>query len=194
MLFQERKQTFSHMMIQKRKKEPDHMYPYNRNTQHYTTALEIKEKTKEMPVADQMMNLAEDRRLQEIMYMALQETADLAERYATLMTDPTMAASTNVLKAMYLDELKHMNQLKEANYLITGKKDDTMPKGNPPELSGQALLEDTLLLEIDNGDFYRTMYLTMPTQDLRDIFYEISSDKMSHSNALTYLFSKYFAR
>lgn len=169
------------------------MYPYNRNTQHYTTALEIKEKAKTMSESDQMRNLAEDRRLQEIMYMAQQETADLAERYATLMTDPIMANSTNILKAMYLDELKHMNQLKEANYLITGKKEDTMPKGNPPELTGQELLEDTLLLEIDNGDFYRTMYLTMPTQDLRDIFYEISSDKMSHSNALTYLFSKYYA-
>lgn len=170
------------------------MYPYNKNTQLYNTALEIKEKAKEVPQAEQMTNLAEDRRLQEILNMSQQETADLAERFASLMTDPKMAPSTNVLKAMYLDELKHINQLKDAYYLITGEKEDSMLKGKAPDTSGGELLEDTLLLEIDNGDFYRTLYLTMPTQELRDIFYEIASDKMSHSNALCYLFSKYYAR
>ncbi|WP_352399532.1 hypothetical protein [Anaerotignum sp.] len=166
------------------------MYPYNKNTKLYETSLEMKEKAKENQVA----TLAEDRRLLEILYMAQQENADLAERFASLMTDARMADSVNILKAMYLDELKHMNQIKEAYYLITNQKDEAIPKGNPPTLSGQELLEDTLLLEIDNGDFYRTLHLTMPTQELRDIFFEISSDKMSHSNALTYLFSKYYSR
>ncbi|WP_313526627.1 hypothetical protein [Anaerotignum sp.] len=170
------------------------MYPYNKNTQLYNTSLEIKEKTKETSKENQAAALAEDRRLLEILYMAQQETADLAERFASLMTDPKMADSVNILKAMYLDELKHINQLKEAYYLITNEKDEAMPKGTPPTISGQELLEDTLLLEIDNGDFYRTLHLTMPTQELRDLFFEISSDKMSHSNALTYLFSKYYAR
>lgn len=169
------------------------MYPYNKRSQLYNTTLEIKEKAKDPATERQMATLAEDRRLLEILYMAQQETADLAERFATLMTDPTMAQSVNVLKAMYLDELKHINQLKEAYYLITGEKDDAIPEGNAPTLSDQELLEDTLLLEIDNGDFYRTLYLTMPTEELRDIFFEISSDKMSHSNALGYLFAKYYA-
>jgi len=169
------------------------MYPYNKNTQHYNAALEIKEKTKEMTKENQMATLAEDRRLMEVLYMAQQEAADMAERYAALMTDPKMAQSANVVKAMYLDELKHITQLKDAYYLITGKKDDAVPKGNAPDMSGQELLEDTLLLEIDNGDFYRTLYLTMPSQELKDIFYEISADKMSHSNALCYLFAKYYA-
>lgn len=169
------------------------MYPYNKNTQLYNTTLEIKEKAKEENQDAQMATLAEDRRLLEILSLSQQESADLAERYATLMADPEMAPSVNVLKAMYLDELKHINQLKEAYFLITDKADSSTPKGNAPETSGQELLEDTLLLEIDNGDFYRTLYLTMPTQELRDIFYEISSDKMSHSNALGYLFAKYFA-
>lgn len=169
------------------------MYPYNKNTQLYHTALEIKENTKEKPQQKQMDQLAQDRRLLEILSLSQQEAADLAKRYETLMSDATLGPSANVIKAMYLDELKHINQLKEAYFLITGETETSTPVGTPPELSGQELLEDTLLLEIDNGDFYRTLYLTMPTQELRDIFYEISSDKMSHSNALTYLFSKYYS-
>lgn len=169
------------------------MYPYNRKPQPNITTLEIKEKASQPQKVPQMVNLAEDRHLLELLYMAQQESADMAERYAFLMTDPNMSASSNILKAMYLDELKHINQLKETSYLITGKREDAMPTGRAPETSGQELLEDTLLLEMDNGDFYRTLYLTMPTQELRDILFEISSDKMSHSNALVYLFSKYYA-
>ncbi|WP_304507074.1 hypothetical protein [Anaerotignum sp.] len=169
------------------------MYPYNRNTQRYNAVLEAKEKAKEVAREDQKDTLAEDRHLMEVLFMAQQESGDMAERYAYLMADPDLASSANVLKAMYLDELKHINQLKDAYYLISDKRDDTKITGKAPDASGQELLEDTLLLEMDNGDFYRTLYLTMPTQELRDIFYEISSDKMSHGNALTYLFAKYYA-
>lgn len=169
------------------------MYPYNRNTQRYNAMLEAKEKTREVPKETQKETLKEDHHLMEILYMAQEESGDMAERYAYLMAEPDMAASANVLKAMYLDELKHINQLKDAYYLISDQRDDTEITGKTPDTSGQELLEDTLLLEIDNGDFYRSLYLTMPTQELRDIFYEISSDKMSHSNALTYLFAKYYA-
>ena len=137
--------------------------------------------------------LAEDEKLIELLTLSQQESADMAERYASLMADPDMAPSATILRAMYLDELKHLNQLKEAYYLITGIRDEVEIVGNPPDASGQPLLEDTLLLEIDNGDFYRTLYLTMPTQDLRDIFFEMTSDKMRHGIALNYLFTKYFA-
>ncbi|MDD4844731.1 MAG: hypothetical protein PHU31_10465 [Anaerotignum sp.] len=168
------------------------MYPYNKNTQRYNTALEAKEKANGTPRENQMSVLAEDEKLLEILSMSQQDSGDMAERYANLMADPDLAPSANILRAMYLDELKHINQLKDAYYMITGKQETTEIMGNAPDASGQELLEDTLLLEMDNGDFYRTLYLTMPTQELRDIFYEISSDKMSHSNALTYLFSKYY--
>ncbi|AMJ42264.1 hypothetical protein [Anaerotignum propionicum] len=142
---------------------------------------------------NQKAALAEDHHLMEILYMAQQDSADMAERYANLMTDPNMASSANVLKTMYLDELKHINQLKEAYYLITGTRDTNEITGTTPDTLGQELLEDTLLLEIDNGDFYRSLFLSMPSQDLRDIFFEISADKMSHGNALSYLFAKYYA-
>ena len=175
------------------------MYPYNRNTQKYNTSLEIKEKGTSMngvnkvPTENQKSALAEDRHLMEILYMAQQDSADMAQRYAILMTDEKLAASSNVLRTMYLDELKHINQLKEAYYLITAARDTTELTGCTPDTTGQELLEDTLLLEIDNGDFYRNLYLSMPSQDLRDIFFEISADKMSHGNALSYLFAKYYA-
>ena len=142
---------------------------------------------------NQRAALAEDEKLIEMLSLSQQESADMAERYATLMADPDMAPSATILRAMYLDELKHINQLKDAYYLITGNQDEIEYTGATPETSGQTLLEDTLLLEIDNGDFYRTLYLTMPTQDLRDIFYEMTTDKMRHGIALNYLFAKYFA-
>lgn len=168
------------------------MYPYNKKTQLYDKALVVKERVNEVPQENQMSVLAEDQHLMELISMAQQDSGDMAERYSLLMADPDMAPSANILRAMYLDELKHINQLKDAYFMITGERDDVQIMGNPPDTTGMELLEDTLLLEMDNGNFYRNLYLTMPTQELRDIFYEISTDKMSHSNALAYLFSKYY--
>lgn len=171
------------------------MYPYNRNTQLQSATLEIKEntKTKEAPKKTSNIPIAEDRRFLEILTLAEMETAHMAQRYNTLMEDKTLAPSKDVLRAMYLDELKHLKLLQESRYLITGAPQVSTVTGKVPEARGTELLEDTLLLEMDNGDFFRTLYLSLPTPELRDIFFEIASAKQSHCTGLCYLFSKYFS-
>lgn len=167
------------------------MYPYNRNTQRYNTPLEVQEAPQNAPTDKQQNALAKDQHLLELLTLSLQDTADLAERYASLMQNSAYASSSNVFKTLYLDEIKHKNQLRDAIYLITGERHTDPVVGVSPSVSDDILLEDTLLLELDNGDFYRSLSLAMPSQSLQDILFEIFSDKLNHSNALCYLFSKY---
>ncbi|WP_317854334.1 hypothetical protein [Chakrabartyella piscis] len=153
------------------------MYPYNRNTTISTASKN---------------QLAEDKRLLELLTISMQEAMDVGKRYEILGNDPILQEESQITKSMVLDQLKHGKLLQEAAFLITEEKPMPLPKGNTPTLSGKELLEDTLLLEIDNHDFYRTLYLSIPMEEVGHIFFEIASDKQSHATALTFLFAKYF--
>ena len=87
-------------------------------------------------------------------------------------------------------------QLREALFLITGQTPEMPSADQTPSTTEQLqpaeYLEETLLQELDEVDFYRNFFLAVPSGQLRDTFFEIITDKQNHVNALTYLFSKYF--
>ena len=86
--------------------------------------------------------------------------------------------------------------LREALFLITGETPETPDESQTPStlevIDPKTYLEETLMQELDAADFYRNFFLAVPDGALRDLFFEILTDKQSHANALTYLFSKYF--
>ena len=79
---------------------------------------------------------------------------------------------------------------------ITGQTPEMPSADQTPSTTEQLqpaeYLEETLLQELDEVDFYRNFFLAVPSGQLRDTFFEIITDKQNHVNALTYLFSKYF--
>lgn len=166
------------------------MYPYNRNPQKNISIRE--EHTKNTTT-----ELASDKRLLSLLELALQETAQLMERYHHLMIGTeTLKQSENSVKSMYLDEKKHLKQLREAYYTITNKTPQ-MPDNKHAYTATEITepkdyLEETLLLEMDCCDFYRNLLLCLKEHDLQDIFFEILTDKQNHANVCCYLYSKYF--
>lgn len=178
------------------------MYPYNRNTQIYNTKIQAKEDSsakngkngKANKNGNQDADLSLDRRLMELLTLAREETEQMAERYQAMMENPDLTEATELFKPMYLDEQKHKKQLREAMFTITKDTPEEVaatPVEKPAD--SKQMLEDTLLLEMDDISFYRDLLLNMPDNDLRDIFFEIVTDKQNHCNGLNYIMIKYFS-
>ncbi len=167
------------------------MYPYNRNPQKN---ISIREDVAQNPSATE---LSSDKRLLSLLELALQETTQLMERYHHMMTEvDILQPAENIIKSMYLDEKKHRKQLREAYYIMTGtapKMPDTQHAYTHTQITDpKNYMEETFLQELDCCDFYRNFLLCVPHNDLRDIFFEILTDKQSHANIFPYLHSKYF--
>lgn len=170
------------------------MYPYNRNTHLYTSKVQAKEETA-------APGLSADRRLLELLQLALEASNTAFCRYQALMAEPALEGSTDILKTMLLDEQKHGRQLKDVIYSIYGPTqtlEQTETAGEPkaapePKTMGGELLEETLLAEMDDISFFRDLLLSMPEEELRDPFYEIVTDKQNHCTGLCYLYTKYFS-
>lgn len=172
------------------------MYPYNRNTRLYAAKVQAKEEGGSPALSD-------DRRLLELLQLALGATDAMVCRYQALLAEPELAGSADILKTMLLDEQKHSRRLKEVIYSIYGpiqtlenteSTEDAKAAPAPEAADGAGtMVEETLLAEMDDVGFFRDLLLSMPEEELRDSFYEIVTNKQNHCSGLGYLFAKYFS-
>lgn len=168
------------------------MYPYNRKTQLYGIRSRAKETAAE---PQQKANLSSDRRLKELLALARQEAWQMAKKYEALLNDTGMAEAETILKAMYLDGMKHLRLLREVGFTLFSDTGETMPeKMAETEFAAdsRALMEELLLEEMDDISFYRDLLFAMPEEDLWNAFFEIITDKQNHTAALNHLYAKYF--
>lgn len=167
------------------------MYPYNRNTQLYSTR--SKETTAE---PDQTALLTSDRRLEELLTLARQEAWQTAKKYEALLNNIGLAEAESILKAMYLDGMKHLRLLREVGFTIFGNTGETMEEPIETEITADAsaLLEELLLAEMDDINFYRDLLFAMPEEELWNAFFQIITDKQNHTAALNHLYAKYFCK
>ena len=166
------------------------MYPYNGKTQLYGTRTRAKE-TVIQP--DSAALLTTDKRLEDLLTLARQEARQMAMKYESLLNSVGMEDSKDILKAMYLDGLKHLRLLREVGFTIFGSTDENMQKMEPKMATDtRALLEELLFSEIDDINFYRDLLFAMPEEDLWNAFFEIITDKQNHTAALNHLYAKYF--
>ena len=134
------------------------MYPYNRNTHLYTAKVQAKE---EAPLSD-------DRRLLELLQLALAATDAMFCRYQALLAEPKLAESADILKTMLLDEQKHSKQLKDIIYSIYGEiqtLENTETAEGAQAADAAGMLEETMLTEMDDIGFFRSLLLSMPEND-----------------------------
>ena len=169
------------------------MYPYHQNTQPaFRNALRARE-TAEPSLAE----LAADQRLLALLHLAMEETREREARFRRLAEQyPVFEPSQNILNAMALDEQKNHKRLQEIYYTVTKRRPESVSSENIPstleELDPETALEELLLSEMDQVNFYRNFLLAVPEGQLRDLFFEILTDKQNHVSGLTYLYSKYF--
>lgn len=170
------------------------MYPYNRKTQLYHTPIRAKERTN----TTQSSDLSTDRRLQELLMLAKQEAAQLAQKYTALLQEEALTEAQNIIKTMETDGKKHQRILQEVLFIIFSdtaeEMTEEMPETETETNSGAALLEELLLTELDDIPFYRSLLSAMEDNDLWDLMFEILTDKQNHTAALNHLYAKYFTK
>ena len=167
------------------------MYPYNRKTQLYHTPIRAKERTN----TTQSSDLSTDRRLQELLMLAKQEAAQLAQKYTALLQEEALTEAHDIIKTMETDGKKHQRILQEVLFIIFSDTAEEMteeiPETETETTSGAALLEELLLTELDDIPFYRSLLSAMEEDDLWDLLFEILTDKQNHTAALNHLYAKY---
>ena len=169
------------------------MYPYRSNTNIYqkNTSLNTRETTLSVTKED----LKQDKRLLELLEIAQQETIQSLSAFDALIKNEALQSDIETLRNAYLDEIKHLKLIQEILYKITGNSSSTQQiTPHTTETTSQNVsseIEKTLHQEMEQTDFFRELLIAIPQTDLRDILFEIITDKQDHCIRLCFLFSKY---
>lgn len=171
------------------------MYPYRSNTNIYQKNTSIN--TRETNVSVTKNDLKQDKRLLELLEIAQQETMQSLSTFDALIKNTALQQDVETLRNAYLDEVKHLKQLQEISYNISGKH-ITQPTQTEPTSATEINIENVsseiekaLHQEMEQTDFFRELLFAIPETDLRDILFEIITDKQDHCIRLCFLFSKY---
>ena len=162
------------------------MYPYRSNTSIKNTTINTRE-------TNNVIDLKQDQRLLQLLEIAQQETQQSLSAFDALMQNKALQQDVEMLRNAYLDEVKHLKLLQEIWYNITGKS-QSQPQQKRKKTNSEAVrteIEKTLLQEMEQTDFFRELLMLIPETELRDILYEIITDKQDHCIRLCFLFSKY---
>lgn len=170
------------------------MYPYRSNTNIYQKNSSLNTRETNMPITKD--DLKQDKRLLQLLEIAQEETLESLSAFDALVKNPTLQQDVETLRNAYLDEIKHLQQLQEILYNISGKSSQVQPeiKQSNTETNTQTIsseIEKALFREMEQTDFFRELLLAIPQTDLRDILFEIITDKQDHCIRLCFLFSKY---
>ena len=95
------------------------MYPYRSNTNIYQKNTSIN--TRETNVSVTKNDLKQDKRLLELLEIAQQETMQSLSTFDALIKNTALQQDVETLRNAYLDEVKHLKQLQEISYNISGK-------------------------------------------------------------------------
>ena len=162
------------------------MYTYRSNTSIKNTTINTRE-------TNNVIDLKQDQRLLQLLEIAQQETQQSLSAFDALMQNKALQQDVEMLRNAYLDEVKHLKLLQEIWYNITGKS-QSQPQPKSTKTNSEAVrteIEKTLLQEMEQTDFFRELLMLIPETELRDILYEIITDKQDHCIRLCFLFSKY---
>ncbi len=170
------------------------MYPYRSNKGFYQkTPINSRENA---AASSAKQDLSQDKRLLELLNIAKEEINQSIQSYNALMANGAMENDMELLRNAYLDEIKHLQQLQEILYILSGEtaqaaQGENQSASTVVQSPPSSAIEKTLLQEMEQTDFFRELFLCMPQTELRDILFEIITDKQDHCIRLCFLFTKY---
>lgn len=172
------------------------MYPYNTSSKNNEPMVNMPNNA----IKSEENSIKSDKRLEKIITMAQKDVIELQSKYKGLMEVGMLFEDRNLLQTMYLDEVKHEKQLEEVLYHLTktedGDESDNTLGDLDTDLGVKKALEELILLEMDNVNFYSNLAQSVPsredTQVIASILSSIGTTKQTHGTGLSYLYAKYF--
>lgn len=164
------------------------MYPYNIGETKYTknpsviTAASTPSKAA-LPIPD-------DKLLTLIKEAIVDENKD-AFFYKELMNRQKSKTDQEILRSLYLDEMKHKKYFQEIYQILTGEKlPEPEETSKSPESNLISAYEKSFFGELEAVEFYRQILFSILNQEIRDMLYEIITDEQKHAAKLQYLLWK----
>ena len=129
-----------------------------------------------------------DKRLLELLELAIIEIVQEAGNYQSLMPMLPNTEDRNLLQRIYLDSIKDLRVLQDVIYQLGGKN-TPLPKIPKVELKEplENELRKSFLTALENSVFFRNIYFTLPQGELRDALMELFTDEQNQAMILQFL-------
>lgn len=170
------------------KRELFFMYPYNIDHSKYSTS---SVSASSQNIQPSKTILPPDKKILAMLEEAFKDEMKDAHIYKELISRQKTKTEAEIVRSIYLDELKHQKLFQEIYERLTGKP---MPE---IEISLPALstnlttaYEKSLFGELDAVEFYRQILFAILDLEIRDMLYEIITDEQKHATEFSYLYAK----
>ena len=147
------------------------MYPYNKSTNQYQAT--------EAPKTDEIFL--------DLLKEAMTDEATDMRYYEKLSLMVQNAEDQEIVRHVQADEKKHLKALTDVYQTLTGEVPDVTADEPDTGLDLAAEYEKRVLEELDGMEFYRNLYLSHKSTDLRDTFFELLTDELEHAVKMQYL-------
>jgi len=147
------------------------MYPYNKSSRQYQAA--------EAPKPDAIL-------LDLLKEAMADEATDMKyyDKLSWLVADP---GDREVVRHVQADEKKHLKALTDIYQMLTGEVPVVTARESEIGHDLRAELEKRVLAELEGMEFYRKLYLSHKSTEMRDAFFEMLTDEMEHAIKMQYL-------
>ena len=152
-------------------KDEVNMYPYNKPSRQYQAA--------DAPKTDEIFL--------DLLIEAMTDEATDMQYYEKLSWMVSDAEDREVVRHVQADEKKHLKALTDIYQMLTGEVPTVTAREFEIGNDLHAEFDKRVLAELNGMEFYRNLYLSHKSTELRDIFFEILTDELEHAVKMQYL-------
>ena len=137
-----------------------------------------------------MINPNQNKLSLESLLKAIKDEQDAIMFYKILITIVPDKQDENLIRDIHNDEVKHFTQLFNLYKQMTGQNPQIpLPKQPriPSYIDG---VKKAILDELDAFEFYRDIYITNTSPEIRNIFFEALTDENEHAAKFNYMYTK----
>lgn len=167
------------------------MYPYNIDRSNYTDYQNNLTARSQNISSQKNSTVPADKKLLSMIEEAVCDERRDSYYYKELMNIVRNPKDREVIRSIYMDEIKHEKLLIEIYKMLTGRNIPDMDcEMIPPTLNIVNNYEKSIFGELEGMEFYRQLYFLFQNQEIRDMLFEIITDEQKHATKFNYLFSK----
>ena len=128
-----------------------------------------------------------DKKVLEMIWMAAEEARRNTSYYVSLMEKVNAAEEKEIVRQIYLDEVKHDKMLCDIYKKSTGKELEfnvSAPRCSPYPAKE---FQKNIFAKLEQVEFYRRIYFMMLNFEIRDMLFEIITDEQNNAVKFSYL-------
>lgn len=159
----------------------------NNNKRQPPQRKQPQEKQQQKPVSSIPSSGVIDEKILDMVLEAIADERGYTEYYTKLMKMAKSQDEKNILNEIRIDGQKHEKIFRRIYYILTGKEVlvETEVKSIGNNIKDE--YKKSIFRELETVEFHKKLHVVMKNQDLRNMLYDVITDKQAHAIKLTYL-------